>query len=123
VNSLQRIRLRDFVKLIPPGPNGKPRHVSCLYRYSLRGIRGVRLRVEQLPCGLHTTWQWWTDFIEALTQGRRNPTEGFLPSGSSAVSNKDHRRIEAELVAVQRVIRRPVSSDAPPSTGSDVAAN
>lgn len=64
------IRLSDLPKFIEPGPSGKQRSISTVYRYALRGKYGVRLQVDQLPDGLYTTLAKWRRFIRRLTAAR-----------------------------------------------------
>jgi hypothetical protein len=41
-------RLSELSRLIPPGPTGRARHFTPVYRYATRGIRGLQL--EAVRC-------------------------------------------------------------------------
>ena len=64
----QIITLREACSLFRPAANGKPVHISRLYRYTTHGCRGVRL--EWLQCGgtRCTTVQSVQRFFRRLTE-------------------------------------------------------
>ncbi len=64
----QIITLREACPLFRPAANGKPVHISRLYRYTTHGCRGVRL--EWLQCGgtRCTTVQSVHRFFRRLTE-------------------------------------------------------
>lgn len=99
------IPLKDLVKLLPPGPHGKARHVSCAYRFATRGVRGIKLHVVRLPSGLHSTAEWLSAFIEALTEGRGGPRSA-PPQSSPRRANGHQKEVEAEIDRLRSTIRR-----------------
>jgi hypothetical protein len=61
------LTLAQAARLRPPGRNGRPQHVSTVYRYALKGFRGVRLEVVRLGGSLYTSRQALQRFAERLT--------------------------------------------------------
>ena len=48
IGNEQLVSLRDVPRLLPPRPNGKRVHISAVYRWVQRGIRGIRLEVVRI---------------------------------------------------------------------------
>lgn len=63
------ISLTDAARLLPARRGGKRPHVSCLYRWTVSGCKGVIL--ESLQCGgtRVTSKEALSRFLEALTFG------------------------------------------------------
>ena len=59
--------LAQAARLRPLGRNGRPQHISTVYRHAHRGIRGVRLEVVRLGGSLYTSRQAVQRFAERLT--------------------------------------------------------
>jgi hypothetical protein len=53
--SEQLVSLHDVPKLLPPRPNGKRVHISAVYRWVQRGIRGTRLEVIRVGGTTYTS--------------------------------------------------------------------
>ena len=49
LNEEQLIALADVPAILPKRRSGKRIHLSCVYRWAQRGLRGIRL--ETLQCG------------------------------------------------------------------------
>src|SRR5690349_15454699 len=62
------IPLGELSRYIPPCRSGSRRHRSAIYRYALKGVRGVKLACVRLPDGLYTTLASWDDFVRRLTE-------------------------------------------------------
>ncbi len=76
----QPISLRDGAKLFAKNAQGKHPHVSCLYRYTNTGCRGVVLESIQAGSVRCTSREAVARFINALTEQvelpkRREPSE------------------------------------------------
>jgi hypothetical protein len=101
----KRIRPVELTKLIPPGPRGKRRHVATIYRYIMKGVRGIRLEAEQLPDGLYTSVEAWHRFVQGLTVAR---FPGTIPPTGTAnrAEGKKQWAVEAEIEAVRATLRR-----------------
>lgn len=68
------VSLTDAARSLPPRRGGKKPHVSCLYRWTVSGCKGVIL--ESLQCGgtRVTSKEALSRFLEALTYGADRPT-------------------------------------------------
>jgi hypothetical protein len=68
-NTETLISLADAAKSMPPRRAGKKPHVSCLYRWTTTGCKGVVL--ESLQCGgtRVTSREALARFLRRLTQG------------------------------------------------------
>jgi hypothetical protein len=55
LTSEQLVSLHDVPKLLPPRPNGKRLHISAIYRWAQRGIRGTRLEVIRVGGTTYTS--------------------------------------------------------------------
>lgn len=49
------LSLHDVPKILPPRPNGKRVHISAIYRWAQRGIRGQRLEVIRVGGTTYTS--------------------------------------------------------------------
>lgn len=61
------ISMRDVPRLLPYRPNGKRLHISAVYRWAQRGVRGVRLEVIRIGGATYTTREALQRFAEHLT--------------------------------------------------------
>jgi hypothetical protein len=66
-NTEELLTLAEAARLRPPGRNGRPQHISTVYRHALKGFRGVRLEVVRLGGSLYTSRQALQRFAERLT--------------------------------------------------------
>ena len=82
------VTLRDATKLLPKRRGGKRPHVATLYRWALRGLRGVVLETLQIGGTLCTSEEALQRFFERLTVERAPALETEVPS---------QERIETEL--------------------------
>ena len=96
-NSEILISLTEAARSLPTRRGGKRPHVSCIYRWTTAGCRGVIL--ESLQCGgtRCTSKEALTRFMEALTYGADRP----------AVRSPTNRRRAAER-AIETLIREGV---------------
>lgn len=99
------IRLSSLPRHIPPSRGSKPRHVSTVYRYVLRGVRGIRLDAWRLPDGLYTSLSAWERFVERLTAA--GPAGPALPSETPTQANpKRQNLVESEIDVIRASIGR-----------------
>lgn len=119
------ISLSQLSKHLPPSRNGKRRHVSSVYRYALRGSRGIRLETKQLPDGLYTSLDAWDRFVQKLTAARL----GFAAppeAPDSAPPVRRHRSVSAEIERVRASLRRgrakPLRAEEAPRKDSPLGA-
>lgn len=90
------VALRNVPRCLPPRPNGKRLHISAVYRWTLRGIRGVVLESIRVGGTTYTSREALQRFSERLT--------GVAPAESpvNPVSRARQRQLEQ---ANNRVMR------------------
>jgi hypothetical protein len=99
------IPLSKLNRHVEPGPSGKRRHVSTLYRYATRGVLGIRLKTWRFPDGIRTTIPAWYEFIERLTAAvSRHADEQTVTAPRS--STKRQSLVEAEIEEVRASLGR-----------------
>ena len=67
------IRLSGVPRVLPPASSGRRVSTATVYRWSLTGLRGVRLRRFKVGGSWHTTHQEldrWANALTALEEGR-----------------------------------------------------
>jgi hypothetical protein len=55
LGSEQLVPLHDVPKLLPPRKNGKRVHISAVYRWVQRGVRGIRLEILRVGGTTYTS--------------------------------------------------------------------
>ena len=88
--------LAEATKIIPR-PNGRRPHVSCLYRWTVQGCRGVVL--ESIQCGATrcTSRQAIARFFEQLTEAAGLQKQGELTThGNDLCVREIEERLSAE---------------------------
>lgn len=98
VASESLIPLRDVPRCLPPRPNGKHVHISAVYRWTLRGIRGVVLETIQVGGTRYTSREAIQRFSERLT----GPGPATLQPAS--VSRVRQRQLEQANIAVMKAL-------------------
>lgn len=98
------IKLSVLPRYIPSARDGKKRHVSSIYRYVLRGVRGIRLEVRRYPDGLYTSLAAWDRFVARLTEAGSGANA--LPRPIARVPANRQRAIEEQINAVRKSIRK-----------------
>ncbi len=95
--------LRAAAKLIPSRRGGRPCAVSTLWRWSLTGSRGIKLRTWRLGATICTTAAALREFIERCSlQAAPSPTPAPFPNPVTS----DLRQAEAQAVlAAAGIIR------------------
>jgi hypothetical protein len=81
------LTLAQAARLRPPGRRGRPTHVSTIYRWIARGVRGHKLQAIRLGGALFTSREALQRFAEQLTLGPDGPPRP--PTGA------DKRRVAA----------------------------
>lgn len=87
------ITLREVPKLLPPRPSGRRLHISAVYRWVYRGVRGVRLESIRIGGMLYTTREALDRFSKQLSSGLEPPTP---------VMTQAQELRELEVAAVQK---------------------
>jgi hypothetical protein len=72
-NAESLISLADAARLLPARRAGKRPHVSCLYRWTVSGCRGVILESIQVGATRCTSREALSRFCEALTYADDRP--------------------------------------------------
>ena len=67
------VAIRDVPKHLPPRPTGKRVHISAVYRWLLRGIRGVRLESLKIGGTTYTSKEALQRFADQLTAPAHDP--------------------------------------------------
>ena len=73
LNQEQLVRISDVPKHLPPRPTGKRVHISAVYRWLLRGIRGVRLESLKIGGTTYTSKEALQRFADRLTGPPADP--------------------------------------------------
>lgn len=92
------IPLRDVPRCLPPRPNGKRVHISAVYRWTLRGIKGVILETIRVGGTRYTSQEAIQRFSERLT----GPPAAQTPPLN--VTRVRQRQIEQASAAVSKVL-------------------
>lgn len=92
------VPLTQVPKLLPVRASGKPVHISAVYRWVQRGVRGTRLETLKVGGTTYTTLEALQRFAEAATQS------GQEASGDGVVPERDEAQI--------RELAKPASSAA-----------
>jgi hypothetical protein len=91
------ITLRQAAAELPRRRAGRKTHVSCVYRWTTAGCRGVRLRYAQCGATRCTSRAWLREFFDALTAATM--PAGATPLRASARRQQELARVDAELDA------------------------
>lgn len=74
------IAFAEATKLLSPG-TGKPRiSISTLYRWAHHGCRGIQLKAVVVGGRMHTTREWLSDFVSAISAARLPASRPRSPS-------------------------------------------
>src|SRR5689334_22581951 len=78
--STRYITLAQAAGELPRRRRGRKIHISTLYRWTVSGCRGVKLRYSQLGATRCTTREWLSEFFDQLTAAsERDPAPSSLP--------------------------------------------
>jgi len=77
IGNEQLVPLHDVPKILPTRGNGKRVHISAVYRWAQRGIRGTRLEVVRVGGTTYTS-------REALQRFASTPAEPFQAAKPNA---------------------------------------
>lgn len=92
------IPLRDVPSYLPPRPNGNRLHISAVYRWTLRGIKGVVLETVRIGGTTYTSREALQRFSERLTE----PASTQLPPAT--VSRVRQRQLDQANTAVSKAL-------------------
>jgi hypothetical protein len=83
------ITLRQAARLLPRRRAGRPAHVSTLYRWALRGLRGVTLETIQIGGTLCTSREALQRFFARLSRAQPAPAQATTALRRRAVQRAD----------------------------------
>ena len=93
----EQISLAEACRILPRRRGGKKPHIATLYRWSVSGVRGVRLRTVQVGATRCTTRGDIAQFIADLTANRDGGPS--TPVRSASAKQFESERINRELEA------------------------
>lgn len=67
------IPLRAVPRHMPPRPSGKRLHISAVYRWAQRGVRGVVLETIRVGGCQYTSYEALQRFVDLLSAGETPP--------------------------------------------------
>lgn len=92
------VAIGDVPSMLPIRRGGKLPHISCVYRWIQKGVRGVKLEVIDTPGGMITTKEAIARFFAALSAARRGlPTTpaSRTPSARQRAAQSADRELAA----------------------------
>jgi hypothetical protein len=95
IGSDHLIAIRDVPKILPARCNGKRIHISAVYRWLLRGVRGTRLDSITIGGTTYTSTEAVQQFADQLSQARSPGSPVSRPS----VATPSQRRRQIEEAA------------------------
>jgi hypothetical protein len=103
IDTEELLSLTEAAKLLPRRRAGKPAHVSCLYRWTQIGCRGVRLEFVQVGATRCTSREALSRFFAALsTQAEPSlipppPTAALTATRRKAIEAAEKRLAQAAV--------------------------
>lgn len=95
----QVISLREATKCLPVRRRGKPVHISCIYRWTLNGCKGIKLESIQIGGTRCTSREALGRFFERLSQASGIDADQALPTfRTSSQRAKADAQAERELI-------------------------
>lgn len=109
LNPAKFVPLNDVPAMLPVRPNGKRVHISAVYRWASKGVRGVRLQTVRIAGVLYTTREAVEDFINAaaLPPSEPHPRDRLAEHRQAVAS----ARLALELGLVDRIDGKPRSAN------------
>ena len=102
------IAIRDVPRYLPTRSNGKRLHISAVYRWIQRGVRGVILESVRIGGSTYTSREGLQRFAECLSLMRPQPPP---PSAPPSVRQRQIDRVE-KAVLEELGLNTPVGRDA-----------
>lgn len=92
------VPLRDVPRCLPPRPSGKRLHISAVYRWTLRGVKGIRLETVKIGGTTYTSREAIQRFSERLSGA------DSVPDVVNPVSRARQRQLEQAKAAVANAL-------------------
>src|SRR5262249_11181216 len=83
------VHLVEAARLVPPGPSGRPPHLSTLLRWINPGVRGVRLEAVRLGGRWVTSREALQRFADRLTAAQAGPPPPLRAGRTGAEEGAD----------------------------------
>jgi hypothetical protein len=93
------IPIREVPKRLPPRPGGKRIHISAVYRWIQRGVRGVKLETVRVGGTSYTS----TEALQAFAEGLSAVGDSRVVSNGTPTTNRQ-RQIERASAEVERLL-------------------
>lgn len=88
----QLLTLREASRLCPGSRQGRPTHVATVYRWTARGIKGIRLEAVRIGGTLYTSREAMQRFAERLTTNSTpRPDETIQPARRKSAAAVDEQ--------------------------------
>jgi hypothetical protein len=93
------ITFKEVTQHLPKRPNGRRLHVSCIYRWSSKGINGVKLETIRIGGTTYTSLEALQRFADARTQnnGSNTPRRTFTSRSRQAQAQAAACQVREEL--------------------------
>lgn len=99
-NSEQLVPLAEVPSLLPPSRSGRPVHLSAVYRWAMKGLKGIRLETLQCAGRRVTSREALSRFFAGLSEQAGLATENANCGPRSASARKrSHEKADANLQA------------------------
>jgi len=90
------VPLSQVPKLLPPRSNGKRLHISAVYRWAQRGVRGVKLESIRIGGTTYTS----REALQRFAEGNHTPSQAVRTPASPT---RRRRRAKAATQRVQEI--------------------
>ena len=78
IETEQLVPIRQVPRLLPPRPSGRRVHISAVYRWMSRGIRGVVLESVKVGGSTYTSMEALQRFADRLSAGGGPESKGEM---------------------------------------------
>ena len=93
------VPLREVPRLLPPRASGRRIHISAVYRWAQRGVRGIRLETARVGGTTYTSREALQRFADAGRCADSAPVPPVTPSHRRRQIEAASRRVQAILGA------------------------
>jgi hypothetical protein len=90
------VSLDEYVRIRPPGRNGRPMHISTGYRHAHKGVKGVKLPTVNFGGVICTSREAIQEFVDLLSAGSSAPV---APRSSTGLRDTEASAEAARLFA------------------------
>ena len=98
INKEHLIRIHDVPRRLPRRPTGKQVHISAVYRWIKRGVRGVFLESVKIGGSTYTS----EEALQRFADQRSNPTAAA--ASSNILPQSRQKRIEHAAQQIKKLL-------------------